>query len=54
MMGSKQIDAPPAIADHHSVGASHAQGRGIKSSKQARESRGEGAGRGKKWDEMMR
>lgn len=47
MTGSKQIDIPPAIADHHFVGVSHARGRGIKSSKQARESRGEG-GRARK------
>ena len=48
MMGSKQIDIPPAIADLLFVGASHARGRGIKSSKQARENQGEGAGRWKK------
>lgn len=29
MMGSKQTDTPPAIADRTFVGASHARGRGI-------------------------
>ena len=48
MIESKQIDIPPAIADRLFVGASHARGRGIKSSKQARENQGEGAGRWKK------